>query len=350
MTLNDSRGFALPTTVLLVTILTVMLAAAFTRTSSDYQIADGSQFMEEALAIAQGGLDSYVENTTSRPSDGDSVRINVTGGYAWVHVNSLQRPADQDANETFVLSSTGYVIKATQGSTPVAERTVAQMAFWQTGGNITRPAAWVAAEGVDNKRSSTVEIEGDYYWPDTVGLRTSDLNRTSNITLSGVPVDYDESGNEYAVALETGIDWERIRSGGLECANTSIFSGSWNSSWSQYCIDGDFDYQKYYGTGLLVVTGDLRMTGRWNYAYWFGVILVGGKIKFRARNTRIYGMVVSGLNEQIPSLPNVDKTKVGENFRNVRIRYYAPYVDAATNYLTGLVPIENAWMDNWAAY
>ncbi len=345
----NNRGFALPTTVLLVTVLTVMLAAAFTRSSSEHQIADGAQFQEEALSIAESGLQRFMESTTSRPSDGDSVRFNSTGGYAWVFVHSLQTPADQYANETFMISSTGYVIETSQGSTPVAEHTVGQMAFWQTG--IVLPsAAFTAANGIRNWGNSNTTISGNYYSTDTNGLRIPSTPTLTNMSLSGSPSSIVTGGGVQGTALDTGVDWQRILDGDFECENTSIFSGSFNFNFESYCIEGDLNLQKYYGSGLLIVKGELTVTGKWGYAYWYGPILVGGRIMFEAPQTRFYGAVVSGLDEQVPALPTVLRTHLGNSGKNVRIRYYRPYIETSLDFLTGLVPIGNTWIDNWATY
>ncbi|MEE8251915.1 MAG: hypothetical protein V3R24_09265, partial [Gemmatimonadales bacterium] len=92
---RSERGFALPTVIFLVTFLTVLLATALARARSDHEVADSGQSVVDALAIAESGLQIYLDGQTSRPSDGDSVRINVTGGYTDVVVLVLQNPADQ---------------------------------------------------------------------------------------------------------------------------------------------------------------------------------------------------------------------------------------------------------------
>ena len=79
---RSERGFALPTTIFLVTFLTVLLATALARARSDHEVANSGQSVVDALAIAESGLQTYMDGQTSRPSDGDSVRINLTGGYA----------------------------------------------------------------------------------------------------------------------------------------------------------------------------------------------------------------------------------------------------------------------------
>ena len=260
MDTNNTKGFALPTTILLVTVLTVMLAAAFTRTSSEHQISDGTRFQDKARSIAEGGLQRYMESTTSRPSDGDSIRINTTGGYAWVFAHALQSPADTMANETFMISSTGYAIEVSQGATPVAQRTVGQMAFWQTG-FVVKPAAYTAANGLDTNASDSVTISGNYYAADTSGLRVPTApTARPKIVITGSPSGVVTGGTAESVALETGIDWARILDGDFSCEETSIFAADFDFTFKSYCITGDFDMDKYYGSGLLVVTGDLTMT------------------------------------------------------------------------------------------
>ncbi len=82
---RNERGFALPVTILLVALLTVLLSAGFTRVRAELEITEGTAQVAAALAVAQSGLHTYLGmlnvDTCSRPirpADGDSLRINVT--------------------------------------------------------------------------------------------------------------------------------------------------------------------------------------------------------------------------------------------------------------------------------
>lgn len=357
MRMRNERGFALPTTILLVTVLTVMLAAAFTRTSSDLQVADGSQAIEEALSVAQSGLQRYFEDISARPADGDSTRYNVTGGYAWVKSFVLRSPADTMENQMFLITSTGYVIEPNQGSAPVAERTVAQVAFWQTA-RVLRPAAWVAANGIDiGDDKAKLKIDGvKEPGPDTLGLRSPGppTGDTVGFNPIGFPTGALYGGTAESVALSTGIDWQSIRNGEFDYDATVLFSGNSDWTWSTYFIDGDLTLtsKKKPGTGVLIVTGDLILSHK--DFEWRGLVLVGGRIIVTVSGKtkhKFKGMLLTGLNEQIPALPSVLANYVSDHKKNkFEVFYESSFVSVAISNFTGMVPLENTWYDNWATY
>ena len=55
-----SRGFILPTTMLVVVLLTVMLAAAFALASAEYRVTDNAFASSRSLAFAQAGMQNYL--------------------------------------------------------------------------------------------------------------------------------------------------------------------------------------------------------------------------------------------------------------------------------------------------
>ncbi len=56
---RDDRGFALPLTLFLIAVLTLMLGATFTRAATEIRIAAGSKSAMDALFVAQSGLEKY---------------------------------------------------------------------------------------------------------------------------------------------------------------------------------------------------------------------------------------------------------------------------------------------------
>ena len=127
--LHSQDGFALPLTIFVVTIVTLMLAALFIRVQVDRRIAEASGDAIDVLTIAQSGLESYFASVGSvRPPDGDSVRINLGDGYANVIAHVVYEPSDPTANWTYVVRSAGFLINPTMGSDPQARRTIAQFA------------------------------------------------------------------------------------------------------------------------------------------------------------------------------------------------------------------------------
>lgn len=346
----DRRGFALPVTVFIVTLLTIMLATGFARVRADSQIGMSSEYTTDAFAVAQSGLQTYIGTRTSRPPDGDSVRINVPGGYAWVVSRAVQRPADTLLPQTYIVRSTGYAVEPTISSEPQARRTVAQFAAWQIGTMETR-GALVAANGlVRLGGGSTVLVRGQDVCneePPVPGFRTTVFSGSPNppMDIQGSPPILEEgAGAGGSIATATGIDWAATIGDGLVPHYTSIQPAS--SEWSIQRIQGDATLSNTWGTGLLIVTGDLVFSG--STAYWFGVVLVGGRIQFNANTSYVRGTAVSGLNAQLGQNPS--QTIFGGAGRRLYVYNDACFKRYALESLTGFVQIPNAWIDNWATY
>ena len=99
--------------------------------------------------------------SSNRPLSGDSVRLDVPGGWAWIVPEVLQTPADTMDNFRFIIRSTGYATDPSQGSTSLATHTVAQFADWQTPWLSVPSAALIAANGVQAiARNGPIRITG----------------------------------------------------------------------------------------------------------------------------------------------------------------------------------------------
>jgi hypothetical protein len=342
------RGFALPMTIFLVTLLSLMLAAAFTRITADRDVDMGNGYIVDAFEVAQSGLQMYMGTEDTMPNDGDSVRINVPGGYAWIVARLAKNPADTLANRMFLLRSTGYVLVSQLGSTPQAQRSVAQFAQWQPG-RIKVLAPFVAANGIDVDTGGDVEIDGHDKWWCSPQYATIAGMYTSSLT--GSPSAWDMNSTALVntgtppgpLASDTKIDWNSTISGQLVPDYTSYVNDLWTNA--VQIITGDLTLPSDAdGNGLLVVSGNLKMS---NTFYWQGVVLVGGRVTLAASWTGIEGTLVSGLNAQISGGP-IGKTHVGGTDLNVH--YDSCIIQSALSSLIGFVPVGNAWIDDWASY
>ena len=135
--LRNERGFALPLTILVVTVMTMLIASANVRARADLVIAESSGATVTAFAVAQSGLQryfAYYDSIKVRPPDGDSLRVNVASGFADVRAYKVLSPTDTMETELYIVRSTGILIEPTRGSDPQAQRTVAQFAQWQSVG------------------------------------------------------------------------------------------------------------------------------------------------------------------------------------------------------------------------
>ncbi len=352
MHVRDQRGFALPLTIFVLTLITIMLAAIFVRVQVDRRIAESSGDIVNAIAIASTGLDRYFahyDSLVTRPPDGDSLRINVTGGYADVVAHVVRQPADSTDGITYIVRSRGRLIRPTQGADPQAVQTVAQFAQWQYG-SMTVIGALAA---INDFNCTSGNCSGTYHlngWDECAAMSPVRGLRTPNgPTSNWGPPEVDPetlegpSAGSFAVPTFIGIDWALVTGGGFEPDHTTLTD---LSSWSVYLLSGNTTVTDLVGNGLLMVTGDLRTSGL--YLNWQGVILVGGAMIFEADTTFVRGAVVTGLNYQIGTNPPLGKW--GPDSTHIDIRYNSCHVQSALTSLVGFAPIETAWMDNWAAY
>jgi type II secretory pathway pseudopilin PulG len=292
-------------TILVLAMMTVMLTAAFTRVSADRRIADGTEATVTALAIAQAGLQTYLSVQDSEPPNGDSVRINVMGGYAWVVPHIIQDPTGVPVLKTFVVRSTGYLIAPTAGPDPLAERTVAQFAVWEPGS--IRQLGAVTAFGSDPAVNDHGGV--DPFWVfgaddcgeevAVPGVRTYTTSGLSSTNPDDGPRNNLVTGTRAEIAAETGIDWDAIvNDGALQPDYTSLVPN--DTTFKTYFIDaGEVDAENFKGTGLLVITGELDTGNSSSHGYfvWDGIVLLGGALDADAMDsTVINGLLITGLN------------------------------------------------------
>jgi len=340
--LRRRDGIALPLTIFAVAIVTLMLSTVMVRVRTDLALAVSSSDVTEGLIIAQNGLRTYLASATERPADGDSIRINVQGGYAMVVARLVQRPTDTLDNWRFVIRSTGYVIKPDEGSDPRAIRTVAQFADWQHAAIYTA-AALTAINGVDFGDEPQIVVDGYdncSIEKKVAGLRAPAGSETPDSTNGAPPTKIQGSWSD--VAAETRVDWPAIVSGAFEADyETAIFN---DTTYSSYYLEGNVYLENVSGNGLLIVTGELDTEG--SYFFWDGIVLVGGMFDPDADSSVIRGMLVSGLNKTLGQ--SVEPNEFYESGDKVYLSYGSCDIDQTVDAVGGFVPMENTWMDNWA--
>ncbi len=349
MTARDERGFALPLTLLMLTVVTVLLASAFVRARAEHQTAQSNASTVDALAVAQSGLQRYLafyDSLNTRPPDGDSLRINVPDGYADVVTQVVRSPADTMEPEIHIVRSTGHVIMPASGADPQAQRTIAQFAQWQSAG-MKVAGSFTAANGLQVNSNVTVRGVDQCATPvaNVAGVRVTAADAPASgdfSSLNGSP-QIDAGGGGSAVANDTGVDWAGIVAGQFEADYTTF--QSWDVTYPSMLITGNLTLSDAGGYGLLIVTGDLEVKN--TFFSWRGVVLVGGKLKPEANWVIVRGTIATGLNEAIGI--DESKTKLGGQSGHF-FSYYDCEIKNALGSLIGFVPIENAWIDNWATY
>ena len=360
---RDDRGFALPLTIFLIAILTLMLGATFTRGATENRIATGTKSAVDALFVAQSGLEKYFGQdftAWNRPLLQDSMRLDVPGGWAWVVPEVLMTPADTMQDFRYIIRSTGYVENPSQPGDALASHTVAQFADWQTAWLGAPSAALIAANGLEIE-SINVELDGrdqsnalcaaDPLLPDGFGARlpASGNSKLDDAVYFGSPALL-TLGTRESVAQLVNMDWKAIRLGALIPDYTSPQNGLTGNFPSQL-VAGNYEelLNVFSGEGLLIVTGDLTVRRERDSWKWRGVILVGGRARIEAKEVSIFGILISGLNYLTGDSP----TGVPSRFRgdvDFLLRFDSCNIRKSLKSQKGFVPLVNTWMDNWATF
>ena len=346
---DGERGFALPFVILVVTVITLLLTAAFIRAGAEQRLAESSGSTVDALGVARSGLNRYVayyDSILVKPADGDSLRINLTGGFADVIAHKVLTPADTFGAHRYIIRSRGTVVEPTQGADPQAVRTVAQFADW-VGGAIAKVAAHTALNGVNYDDDGDLVIDGNdacVAAPTITGYRGPSGSGTPDTAgTTGLPP-WTIQDPWQQVAIELGIDWYGIVNGEYEYDYTSVIPG--DTTFATYFLTGNVNLTNVTGTGLLIVTGELEFRNTYNE--WDGIILVGKNLHPNADTTMIRGLLVTGLNQQLGTA--VARNVYNHNNENLFISYNSCNINRAIDRVGGFAPLQNAWIDNWATY
>jgi Tfp pilus assembly protein PilX len=359
MSINtERRGFALPTAILVISVLTIMVAGGFSIVSAERRSVADQKSQISAFRIAEQGLeiflvrrDSLLKNTpgyTKIPGQNglaDSARITVAGGYADVSLTQIRPPINNQSG-VYVARSRGTETAGAYAGTPQGVRTVAQYVLWESA-PMQVLAGWTALSGLQkNGNAGTIGGIDLCGQADTVAGVVVPVNPgyTGKVTAVGdPPVD--------SVAPDSvHIDWDGIVNHGAIEATITIPGGSfppasaWTANPSYYPIirvnQASFTLPNS-GKGMIIATGHLTISGS---DTWSGVLLVGGDITSNGNNG-VQGATVSGLNVKLgtyvpSSTANGTKTY---NFNSCE-------VTRATSAAGALVTLRNTWVDNWVNY
>jgi hypothetical protein len=357
---TDRRGMALPITILMILLLSVIVAAAFTRISSERRVNGDLAAVVDAQAIAVTGLEQYAASVTAAP--GATVVDTVTGiagGTAYINMWRL-RAATPTSDTIYAIVSRGLNTSAqrTDANAPVAERTVARFAVWQTP-RIGSSAAWTSITGLDKNGNSGALDGTDHcgYKPTVAGVavpanpgmtgQQAPATGSPNIATLGADV--------AAAAAAVPIDWDGIINHNLITPTITITSGTtgWPSSasWSNpnyYPIimvkegsSANFDLPSD-GRGLLIIQGNLTIGGSQT---WKGVVLVGGIITSNGNNT-VYGSVTTGLNVKLGL--SVPQQAIGNGTKTYQ--YDSCEYEKTMRSFAKFVTLRNGMVDNWPTY
>src|SRR5665647_369565 len=145
--LGNRDGFAIPTAILVIGILSISIAAGFSLIISERRGVDDQKAQVTAFVLAERGLETFFVKRDSLgfrsipPAVREGpIRIYFTGGYADVELDRV-RPPTGSLSGLYVVRSKGTQTQGAVGTTPVGVRTVAQYASWDMA-DINVEAGW----------------------------------------------------------------------------------------------------------------------------------------------------------------------------------------------------------------
>jgi hypothetical protein len=355
--LRNRRGAALPVVILLMVILALSLTAAFTINSNEMRVVDNQQEQVEAFALAESGRERYLRDRAAfgfggEPAASESIRVVQAAGYADVVVTRI-RQSFGGRPGLYALRSTGVRTSPLRPGATAATRTVGQIFKWETG-NLNIPGAFTSLSGIQKNGGS-----GQFTGVDQCGA----LPSISGVAVPTVP-GYVQSGG---ASIPTGnppikdlglppasndsarVDWAGVLGGTSLTPTVTIPPGTFPNSgafadtsfWPIIKVTGDLSLPTS-GRGILIVSGNFTIGGGQS---WDGLVLAGGTLTSNGGNT-ISGAVISGLNMQLGQV--VPASAIANGTKN--FRYNSCILARALRPFSGLVPLDNAWADNWASY
>jgi hypothetical protein len=358
---NLREGFAIPTAILVVLVMTASIAAGFTLVMAEKRSVSDQKAQVTAFEIAEQGLEVFIARrdslgfTTKPPGAGDTVHIVFPGGYADVAMNAI-RPPVGTLNGLYVIRSRGTQTAGVYAGTPQGVRTVAEYALWKPA-SLQLLGGWTSISGTDkNGNSGTlggIDACGDsaaiagVVVPKYPGFIGRDANGTGS-----PPVD-SAALTEDSLAKMVHIDWAGISAGTAVQPDITIPPGTMptfsdTSKFYVIRVVGDLtstmmsNVASTGGRGMLIVTGGMNLVGS-NFT-WRGVVMVGNDITGNGNND-IQGAVLTALNAKLGQNVPIDTINGTKNYQYNSCNVYKSMIK-----LGALVPLSNTWVDNWVEY
>jgi hypothetical protein len=355
--LRNRRGVALPVVILLMVILALSLTAAFTINSNEMRVVDNQQEQIEAFALAESGRERYLRDRAGfgfvgEPAASESIRVVQAAGYADVVVTRLRQSAGGRPG-LYALRSTGVRTNPLRPGATAATRTVGQIFKWETG-NLNIPGAFTSLSGIIKNGGS-----GEFTGIDQCGMLPAvggvAVPTTPGYTQSGgasIPVGnppIKDLGMPPASNDSARVDWAGVLGGTSLTPTLTIPPGTFPSSaafadtsfWPIIKVTGDLLLPNN-GRGILIVTGNFTIGGGQS---WDGLVLAGGTLTSNGGNS-INGAVITGLNMQLGQVVPASSIANGTKL----FKYNSCILARALRPFSGVVPLDNAWTDNWASY
>lgn len=349
---TERRGFAIPTAILVIMVMTIMVAGGFSLVSAERRSVADQRSQISAFQIAEHGLelflirrDSLLPNAPQVPGAKDSVRIDFPGGYADVSLTRI-RPVIGTMSGLYVVRSKGVETVGAYAGSPEGVRTVAQYVLWEPA-PMQVLAGWTALSGLDkNGNAGTLggfDACGDSAAVAGVAVTLNPGYEGKTEAAEGDPA------VDTLTADSVAIDWDQIINHDAIQPTITIPGGSWptpemwaDTTFYPIIMIKQADYAlPSSGRGMLIVSGHLILNGS---VGWNGVLLVGGDITSNGNNG-VAGATISGLNVKLGTYEPSSTANGTKTYQ-----YNSCEVARATTTAGALVTLKNTWVDNWVEY
>jgi len=375
--LENRRGIALPLVLMLTVFLTISIGAGFLIAGNEHTVGLDHDAQLKAFAAAQEGVERYLVNVTSLPTSFPDVQvITVSGGVDTVTMRKFRDSVVGGAKAIYVVTSVGNATSSNlrrSANTPVAQRTISQLVYWQ-GATLSADAAFTTLATINTKNGVSGKVSGVNVadpvtscaggGPSIPGLAIPDtsLNMNGNNTnwIDGnpdnTPVYIGTPGPSGTARDSVNIDWPGILAGSIAPdfvldRTGKKSTGSWPTAsqflnWPVVLVKGDItngdNLKGNGGEGVLIVTGNADFS---NFT-WHGIVLIGGTVTNSGSGAAVWGSLYGGLNVELgQTVPAAD---IGNG--NVLVQYNSCDVTNALNNFYGWRRVQNSWADNWPSY
>jgi hypothetical protein len=341
---SERDGFALPTTILLIGLITAGVLAAFSRVDVESQVVMNGNAQVDAFALAQAGLEQAIAARANTP---DSATYALHGGTATVRIRQL-RPAVGATPPLYVITSRG--VPTRPAAHAPAQHTVSQFAYWREGTMQVR-SAWTSLGGlIKNGGSGTLSgVDKCGQKPTVAGVSvpTGMYDQQGGGSVPDGNPGIEEMGTKAEMGDSVRIDWNGIINHNAIVADLTIPPDSWpsfndtnywpviriaNGATGEFTLPGN-------GRGTLIVEGNFTISGG---VEWHGILLVGGRLVSDGNNT-VYGATISGLNEKLGMTVGV--SDIGNGTKT--FQYDSCAISRAASRYAALLAVRNAWGDSW---
>jgi hypothetical protein len=368
-------GFALPMVILVMFVLVGALASGFAMLTGERASDDATLQQQAAVALAETGLQQGLRNRAALglpavpPAGVESIRVNLSGGYADIVTTRMRAPVGTTVPALFVVRARGVRQRSGTARAGNAVSMATAFATFQEM-TMTVQSSMTGINGI-NKAGNSGIISGVDQCPVASGGSGNTLPAVavpadpgftgSTTPLVGNPKVDSIGADPEQAADAVPFNWDAIVNGNaitpdfdVPSNGTGFPTSAWFTAnptrWPTIIVrNGPNPNTEYtlnsFGRGLLIVFGDFRLNG--NTAGWNGIILVGGRLRSNGTN-EVQGATITGLNVKLGYA--VDDNDVNDLNGTKQYLYNSCNVKSALQALGSLRVYQNSWANSFPAY